>query len=89
MTNTPSMVGEGATAYALGRNCTNTDSQIIERLFYGVGSECHPVQEHLMDAVTGISGSGPAYMYIVIGEEIFCQYDGRNQKTTILVHAEL
>ena len=67
MPNTPSMVGEGATAYSLGKHCTHSDGQIIERLFYGVGSECHLVHEHLMDAVTGISGSGPAYMYLVIG----------------------
>ena len=67
MPNTPSMVGEGATAYSLGKCCDPTDGQLIERLFSGVGSECHPVQEHLMDAVTGVSGSGPAYMYLVIG----------------------
>ena len=67
MTNTPSMVGEGATAYALGTNCQQSDGQLIESLFSGVGTECHPVKESLMDAVTGISGSGPAYMYLVIG----------------------
>ena len=67
MTNTPSMVGEGATAYALGQYCEKSDGALIESLFFGVGSECHPVQESLMDAVTGISGSGPAYMYLVIG----------------------
>ena len=67
MTNTPSMVGEGATAYALGNNCTLLDGEVIESLFSGVGSECHPIRENMMDAVTGLSGSGPAYMYLVIG----------------------
>ena len=67
MTNTPSMVGEGATAYSLGKHCEQSDGKLIESLFSGVGNECHPVQECLMDAVTGISGSGPAYMYLVIG----------------------
>ena len=67
MPNTPSMVGEGATAYALGKHCGESDGKLIESLFSGVGGECHPVQENLMDAVTGISGSGPAYMYLVIG----------------------
>ena len=67
MTNTPSMVGEGATAYALGNNCTLLDGEVIETLFSGVGSECHPIRENMMDAVTGLSGSGPAYMYLVIG----------------------
>ena len=67
MTNTPSMVGEGATAYSLGKNCTQEEGKIIEKLFSGVGRECHPVHENLMDAVTGVSGSGPAYMYLVIG----------------------
>ena len=67
MTNTPSMVGEGATAYSLGKNCNRVEGEIIENLFSGVGRECHHVHENLMDAVTGVSGSGPAYMYLVIG----------------------
>ena len=68
MTNTPSMVGEGATAYSLGKNVTQDEGKVVERLFSGVGRECHPVHENLMDAVTGVSGSGPAYMYLIIGK---------------------
>ena len=68
MTNTPSMVGEGATAYSLGKNVTQDEGKVVKRLFSGVGRECHPVHENLMDAVTGVSGSGPAYMYLIIGK---------------------
>jgi len=67
MPNTPSLVGEGATVYSLGDRCSpDTDGKIVSGLFSGVGQECHPVSEAMIDAVTGISGSGPAYMYLII-----------------------
>ena len=67
MPNTPCMVGEGATVYSMGKSCDTSDGKLIESLFSGVGRECHHVHEPLIDVVTGISGSGPAYMYLVIG----------------------
>ena len=68
MPNTPSLVGEGATVYSLGSHCSAAfEGKVIETLFAGVGRVCHPVPEAHIDAVTGISGSGPAYMYMIIG----------------------
>ena len=70
MPNTPSLIGEGATVYSLGKQCSQArDGKIIEALFAGVGRECHLVPEAHIDAVTGISGSGPAYMYMIIGKK--------------------
>ncbi len=65
MPNTPSLVGEGATAIAGG---THTNSEHIAQaafLFSAVGRTVI-VEERLMDAVTGLSGSGPAYVYMMI-----------------------
>jgi len=67
MPNTPSLVGEGATVYSLGNHCSAAfEGKVIETLFAGVGRVCHLVPESHIDAVTGISGSGPAYMYMII-----------------------
>ena len=75
MPNTPSLVGEGATVYSLGSQCSQPrEGKIIEALFAGVGRECHLVPETHIDAVTGISGSGPAYMYMIIGKSTTAPY---------------
>jgi pyrroline-5-carboxylate reductase len=65
MPNTPALVGEGATAIAWGRGVTAADRKLVEKLFSAVGMTVE-VPEGLMDAVTGLSGSGPAYVYTVI-----------------------
>jgi pyrroline-5-carboxylate reductase len=62
MPNTPALVGESATAYALGKSATNADSELAQKLFAAVGV-VFQVKEYLLDAVTGLSGSGPAYVY--------------------------
>uniref|UniRef100_A0ABI7WPQ8 Pyrroline-5-carboxylate reductase 2 n=1 Tax=Felis catus TaxID=9685 RepID=A0ABI7WPQ8_FELCA len=60
MTNTPVVVREGATVYATGTHALVEDGQLLEQLMSSVGF-CTEVEEDLIDAVTGLSGSGPAY----------------------------
>ncbi len=65
MPNTPALVGRGATAYARGAHATDAHAALAERLFGALG-EAHLVDEKLIDAVNGLSGSGPAYVFTVI-----------------------
>jgi len=62
MPNTPALVGAGAAGFALGKNATATDGELAKNLLSAVGI-AFPVKESLLDAVTGLSGSGPAYVY--------------------------
>jgi pyrroline-5-carboxylate reductase len=62
MPNTPALVGEGASAFALGKNATAADGELAKKLLSAVGV-AFQVKESLLDAVTGLSGSGPAYVY--------------------------
>jgi pyrroline-5-carboxylate reductase len=65
MPNTPALVGQSAIAYALGTSATSAESHLAQKLFSAVGL-AFEVKENLMDAVTGLSGSGPAYVYMII-----------------------
>jgi len=65
MPNTPSMVGEGASAYCLGPSATAGDEAAVRACLTSIG-RAYRVPEDLMDAVTGLSGSGPAFVYLVI-----------------------
>lgn len=65
MPNTPSLVQKGASVYALGSNCDQKDGDIVKRLLLSVGI-AHPLDESKIDAVTGLSGSGPAYVFMFI-----------------------
>lgn len=65
MPNTPCLVGMGATGFGLGRFATEEHAEIAKCVFGAVG-EVVQVQEKLLDAVTGLSGSGPAYIYLMI-----------------------
>jgi pyrroline-5-carboxylate reductase len=62
MPNTPALVGAGAAGFALGKNATETDGELAKKLLSAVGIALQ-VKESLLDAVTGLSGSGPAYVY--------------------------
>lgn len=65
MPNTPSLVGAGASAYCVAADVSDEDSQWIQSALSGVGTVAC-VAESQMDAVTGVSGSGPAYICLVI-----------------------
>ncbi|XP_061605664.1 pyrroline-5-carboxylate reductase 1, mitochondrial-like [Phyllopteryx taeniolatus] len=60
MTNTPVVVREGATVYVTGTHADVEDGKLLEQLIASV-AYCTEVEEDLIDAVTGLSGSGPAY----------------------------
>jgi pyrroline-5-carboxylate reductase len=65
MPNTPSALGAGAAALCRGRFVKDDQMALAERLFATVGRTVLVDEKH-MDAVTGLSGSGPAYLYIII-----------------------
>ena len=65
MPNTPALVGAGATAIAAGTHATEADLELAETLFRSVGIAV-VVPEVQIDAVTGLSGSGPAYVFAMI-----------------------
>ena len=65
MPNTPSAIGVGVTALSVAAGLSASDRQAAEQLFDSVGTVV-VVEERLMDAVTGLSGSGPAYVFAMI-----------------------
>ena len=65
MPNTPALVGHGAAGFCLGTRANPADAATAQALLGAVGLAVE-VPERLMDAVTGLSGSGPAYIYVVI-----------------------
>jgi pyrroline-5-carboxylate reductase len=65
MPNTPATVGRAATAYACAESATAADRAAAEAVFSGIGT-VYPVAENLLNAVTGLSGSGPAYICLVL-----------------------
>lgn len=65
MPNTPCLIGEGVTALALGKNAGAKEYEVAKKIFETVGKVVE-VEENLMDGVTGLSGCGPAYAYMII-----------------------
>jgi len=65
MPNQPCLVGASASAFALGKATKPEDRDFVLRVLQSVGIAL-PVDEKLLDAVTGLSGSGPAFVYLVI-----------------------
>ncbi|KAL9279484.1 Pyrroline-5-carboxylate reductase [Arabidopsis thaliana] len=65
MPNTPAAVGEAASVMSLGTGATEEDGAIVAKLFGAVG-KILKADEKMFDAVTGLSGSGPAYIFLAI-----------------------
>jgi pyrroline-5-carboxylate reductase len=65
MPNTPALVGEGAAAYCLGEHAIPQDEAVVKACLSSVG-RAFAVPEMMLDAVTGLSGSGPAFVAVII-----------------------
>ncbi len=65
MPNTPCLVGHGVTVYCGGSHAEKEHLALAEKIFHSVGKALE-VEEHYFNAVTALSGSGPAYMYLVM-----------------------
>ncbi len=64
MPNTPALVGKGISVLVRGRHATSADARLGLRVLRAVGAAVAVEDEGLLDAVTGLSGSGPAYVYL-------------------------
>ena len=65
MPNTPCVVRQGMTVVCGGRGATSAHLELAQQIFNSVG-RCTVVEEHYCNAITALSGSGPAYMYLVM-----------------------
>ena len=66
MPNTPALVGEAATAFVANAEATEADRVAARLLFEALGTAWEAPSEELLDAVTGLSGSGPAYVFVFL-----------------------
>jgi len=66
MPNTPCLCGETAAALCRGAKATDADVAAVRAMMTASGGQIFEVPEYQMDAVTGLSGSGPAYVYLMI-----------------------
>ena len=65
MPNTPCLIGQSASGYCLGPRTSGDDAKLVDQLLGSVGL-AFEVDEGLLDAVTGLSGSGPAFAYLIV-----------------------
>lgn len=65
MPNTPALVGEGMTAFAANHTLTDDEYRFVKAMFEGIGQVAE-VEEELFAAVTAVSGSGPAYFFLML-----------------------
>jgi len=74
MPNMPALVGAGMSAFSLGRHATQKQKKIIEAILSTLG-EAVQVQEKMLDLVTAVSGSGPAYFFLLAEKLIEAAYE--------------
>ena len=65
MPNAPAVINQGISAYACDTRVTSEDKELVNKLFSGIG-EVFEIEESLMNAITALSGSGPAFLYIIM-----------------------
>jgi pyrroline-5-carboxylate reductase len=65
MPNTPALIGEAMSVYALSENALDSDAKLVETIFQACGKTIQ-APEKFMNAVTGLSGSGPAYVFFFL-----------------------
>ncbi len=65
MPNTPCLIGEGMTVIARGAAVTDAQAKVVLEIFRSVGN-CIEAEDKVMDAVTSLNGSGPAFVYIIL-----------------------
>ncbi len=88
MPNTPALLGEGMSAVCKGEHATEEDFETVIKIFESVGKVIKAKEEDI-DAITGVSGSGPAFYYYIIdaiakaGEKL-----GLNYKTALMLSAQ-
>ena len=63
MPNTPALVGQGASGYYVSSGCSKEDAEFAEKILNATGVAAKVNDENLLDAVTALSGSGPAYVF--------------------------
>lgn len=83
MPNTPALVGKGAAAFSLGSKARASDAETTRELLGAVGYVTE-VTENLLDPVTALSGSGPAYIFAMIESMVSAAVDlGLDEKTAL------
>lgn len=65
MPNTPVLIQQGCSVFVRGSNASDNDAQITQKLLESIGT-CEEVDESLLDPITALSGSGPAYVFVMI-----------------------
>lgn len=65
MPNTPAIVNQGCSVFVRGTNATQNDADTTQTLLKSIGTS-EEITEDMMDAVTALSGSGPAYVFVMI-----------------------
>lgn len=84
MPNTPARIGRGVTAYVASPECSDGDRSLVEQLLTPLGTVERIGAERLMDVVTAVSGSGPAYVFLLAEVlAVAAEQEGLDRETAI------